>query len=62
MSDRSVLPGSSSGDMSWGGVRVEEVFLASLYEVLNFWEETMQIINQSHVIVTLKGRSKGDMG
>ena len=41
-----------------GGLRVEEVFLASLEGMLEFLEYTRLRINQYHVMVTLKGRFK----
>ena len=44
-----------------GGLRVEEVILESLEGMLKFWEEIRLGRNQSHVMVTLKGRFKGDM-
>ena len=45
-----------------GGLRVEEIFLASLEGMLQFWEETRKSINQPRSMVTLKGRFKGDTG
>ena len=41
---------------------VEEFFLYLLEGVLKFWEETRQIRNQSNIMVTLKGVSKGKTG
>ena len=41
---------------------MEEMFLASLEGMLKLWEETRLSINQSHVMVTLKGRFTGDTG
>ena len=45
-----------------GGLRGEEVFLSSLEGMLKFWKETRLRINQSHVMVTLKERFKGETG
>ena len=45
-----------------GGLRGDEVFLSSIEGMLNFWEETRLRINQSHVMVTLKERFKGETG
>ena len=43
-------------------MRVDEVLLESLEGMLKFWEEIRLRINQSHIMVTLKGRFKGDTG
>ena len=40
----------------------EEVLLAFLKGMLKFWKETMLKKEQSRVIVTLKGRFKGETG
>ena len=42
-----------------GGLRVEEVFLASLEGKLKFWEETRLMRNQSYAMVALECRFKG---
>ena len=43
-----------------GGLRGEEFLIASLEAMLKFWGDTRQIIDQSYVMVTLKGRFKVD--
>ena len=45
-----------------GGLRGEEVSLASLEVLLKFWEETRIRRNQTHIMVTLKGILKVEMG
>ena len=45
-----------------GGLRVEEVFLASLEGKLKFWEETRLMRNQSYAMVALECRFKWWMG
>ena len=42
-----------------GWLRGEEFFLAFLEGMLKFWEETMKIINKSHIMATLKDIFKG---
>ena len=44
------------------GLRGDEVFLASLEGMLKLLEDTRLRRNQFHVMVTLKGRFKGEMG
>ena len=45
-----------------GGLRGEDILLASLEGMLKFWEEIRLMINQYHVMVTLKGRFKVETG
>ena len=45
-----------------GGLRGEEFLLASLEGMLKFWEETRIMRNQYHIMVTLRGRFKGETG
>ena len=45
-----------------GGLGGEKVFLISLKEMLKFWEETLKKKDLSQIMVTLKGRFKGDTG
>ena len=44
----------------WGGLRGDKVSLVSLEGMLNFWEETRKRRNISHIMVTLRGRFKGE--
>ena len=39
-----------------GGLRGEEVLLASLKRMLQLWDETRLRRNKSYVMITLKGR------
>ena len=43
-------------------MRVEGVFLVSMYCMLNFWGYTSHIRDHYHLMVTLKGIFNGDMG
>ena len=45
-----------------GGLRVQEVFLASLNGILPFWQETIKKKYCSRIMVTLKGWFKGETG
>ena len=49
----------AAGKLFYGGLRVEEVFITLLEGMFKFWPETSPIRDQSHVMVTLKGRFKG---
>ena len=46
----------------FGGLQGEEVFLTSMKGIIKFWEETEMKKGKSHVMVTLKGRFKGETG
>ena len=45
-----------------GGLQGEEVSLMSLKRMLKFWEEIRKKKDFSNIMVTLKGRFKGDTG
>ena len=45
-----------------GGIMVEEILLTYLELMILFWEETSLRRDPSHVMVTLKGVFKVDMG
>ena len=45
-----------------GGLRGEEVLLTPLKGMMNSWEETRLRKGQSHVMVNLQGKFKGDTG
>ena len=45
----------------FGGLRVEEVLLLSLKLLLEFWSESRKH-KLPHIIITLRGRFKGDTG
>ena len=45
-----------------GGLRGEELFMMSLKGMLKFWEDSRKNKHLSHVMVTLKGRFKGETG
>ena len=45
-----------------GGFQGEELFLTSLKVILQFWEETRNKKDCSHIVVALRGRFKGETG
>ena len=45
-----------------GGLRGEELFLTSLKGMLKLWGETIKKKDCLHIMVTLKGRFKGETG
>ena len=44
------------------GLQREEVVLKSMKSILKFWEETEMKKEKPHIMVTLKGRFKGETG